>query len=452
MATVTLPRARTKEISPRRENVEILRASVFHTPKNPFLHADALEMFADGALAIHAGRVAACGDYIAVRARYPDATVRDMRGSCILPGLVDTHIHFPQARILGGLGYSLPDWLSQIALPEEARLEDPSRVHALAREFVHSLASNGTTTALVFGSHFAEATAGLFDAAARRGLRVISGLVLSDRLLLPTLHQTPAAALRDCRSLIERFHNRSRLSYAVTPRFAVSASEAMLEVCQSLMREEPTLRFTTHINENTEEIEQVAQLFPWAEDYLSVYEKFELVGRRSVLAHDVHGKESELQRLAAHQASVAHCPCSNSALGSGIFPMHRHLDAGVRFALGTDVGAGTGFGILKEALQAHLMQRIAPEPMVLTPGRMLWMATRAGAEALCMDDEVGDFTVGKAADLVVLRPPPGSALHNIFAHVDGDAARMLAALLTLAGQDCVGEVRVEGDVVFEGKP
>lgn len=451
MATVTVPRARTKAVTPRRENVEILRAAVFHTPKNPFQHSDALAMFADGALAIHSGRIAACGDYIVVRAQYPDAVVRDMRGGCILPGLVDTHVHFPQSRIVGGIGYSLRGWLDNLALPEEARLEDPSRVPALAREFVHGIASHGTTTALVFGSHFSDATAGLFDAAARRGIRVVSGLVLSDRLLLPTLYQTPDAAFRESKSLIERFHSHSRLSYAVIPRFAISASEAILEVCQALMREDASLRFTTHINESADEVERVAQLFPWADDYLSVYEKYELIGRKSVLAHDVHVKESELKRLAERQASVAHCPCSNAALGSGIFPMRRHLEAQVRFSLGTDIGAGTGFGILKEAMQAYMLQRVAPEPVVLTSAQMLWMATRAGAEALSMEDEIGDFTVGKAADLVVLRPPQGSPLHSIFTHAEGDPERMLAALLTLAGQDCVGEVRVEGDAVFEGK-
>jgi guanine deaminase len=452
MATATLPGLRTKKIAPQRESVEILRAAVFHTPKNAFQYADALAAFADGAIAIHAGRVAACGDYIAVRAQFPDAVVRDLRGGCIVPGLIDTHVHFPQMRIIGGLGYSLLDWLDKLALPEEARLADRTRAHAVAREFVHGLVSHGTTTALVFGSHFAEATAELFGAAERRGIRVTSGLVLSDRLLRPELHQTPDAAFRLSKTLIERFHGHARLRYAVTPRFALSASEAMLEVCQSLLHEDSSLTFTTHINENPDEIGQVAKLFPWAADYLAVYEKYDLIGHRSVLAHNVHASTDELKRLAARDASVAHCPCSNAALGSGIFPMRRHLEAQVRFALGTDVGAGTGFSMLKEALQAYSMQRVAPEAMVLNAAQMLWMATRSGAEALSMENEIGDFTPGNAADLVYFRPPPGSTLHTVFANTDEDPERMLAALLTLAGQDCVGEVRVEGDVVFEGKP
>src|SRR5258707_5054967 len=108
-----------------------------------------------------------------------------------------------------------------------------------ARVFVRALAANGTTTALVFGSHFAPATACLFEAAGAAGLRVVSGLVVSDRLLRPDLHRAPEAAYRDSADLIRTFHGRGRLLYAVTPRFALSTSEAMLEMCQTLLRENP---------------------------------------------------------------------------------------------------------------------------------------------------------------------------------------------------------------------
>jgi guanine deaminase len=209
--------------------VKILRAAIFHTPRNPFLTANALVGYADGALAIENGNVVDCGDYSSVAKTYPEAAVNDLRGGYILPGFIDTHVHFPQVRILGGLGYGLLDWLEQLALPEEARLSDAACASAIAQEFVAALAADGTTTALAFGSHFAGATAALFTAAEQRGLRIFSGLVLSDRLLLPELHQTPDAAHRDSKALIDRFGS---LRYAVMPRFAVSASEAMLSVCQ----------------------------------------------------------------------------------------------------------------------------------------------------------------------------------------------------------------------------
>lgn len=428
--------------------IEILRAAIFHTPRNAFDSAAALVYFGDGALAIGGGEIVACGVYSEVRRDHPDAAVRDLRGSYIVPGFIDTHIHFPQARIIGGLGYSLLDWLEGLTLPEEAKLADSTYAAEIAREFLGHLVAHGTTTALVFGAHFASAMATFFEAAGRSGLRIVSGLVLADRGLRPDLHQTPENAYEESKSLIRRFHGNNRLAYAVTPRFALSSSESMLEVCDALLREDRSLCFTTHLNENRREVEEVTRLFPWALDYLSVYERFHLPGRRSVFAHNIYGDGAQLQRLAEHRAAVAHCPCSNASLGSGIFPMKRHLEARVPFALGTDVGGGTGFGLMKEALQAYLLQRLAPEPLTLTAAQMLYLATRAGAEALDMESRVGDFSSGKAADLVVLKPPAGSPLTGVLA-LNEDPSRILAAILTLAGAECVREVRVDGDIVYE---
>lgn len=426
---------------------ELLRATIFHTPRNPFHETAALEAFADGGLLLARGRVQALGDYASLRAAHPQAATRDLRGGFILPGFVDTHIHFPQVRVLGALGHTLLDWLERNTLPEEARMADRGYARQVASEFVRALSACGTTTALVFGAHFQEATSLLFEAAEAAGLRVSSGMVLSDRLLRPELHQSPDAAYKESKALIARHHGRKRLRYAVTPRFALSASEAMLEVCAALVKEHPDVLVQTHLNENDREISEVARLFPWADGYLAVYERFGLIGPRSVLAHNVHPQPEELVRLAVLGAAIAHCPSSNAALGSGIFPLRRHLEAGVRFALGTDVGGGTGFGMMKEALQAYLLQRLAPESVSLTPGQLLYLATRAGAEALGMAGEIGDFAPGKAADFVVLRPPARSPLAAVTAHADS-LERALAALLTMASADCVQEVCVEGEPVY----
>ncbi len=427
--------------------IEIFRATIFHTPKNPFHEPQALVAFMDGGLVVAQGRVVRCADYSEVAKAYPDAVVHDLRGRFILPGFIDTHVHFPQVRILGGLGFTLLDWLQHLALPEEARLADANYAATIADEFVGALAAHGTATALVFGSHFAPATAALFDAAARHGLRVVSGLVMSDHGLLPALHQSPAAAHRDTLALMQHCQGKPRLHYAVTPRFAFSVSEAMLEVCNALLADHPDARFTTHINESAEEIREVGRLFGWAKDYLAVYERYGLVGGRSVLAHNIHTSADELSRLGGHGAAIAHCPSSNAALGSGIFPMARHLASRVRFALGTNVGGGTGFGMMKEALMAYLLQRLAPSPLILSPATMLFLATRAGAEALAMEDEIGDFGEGKSADFVVLAPPAGSVLAGRLNCAE-TPDRILAALFTLAGTESVSEVRVGGDTVF----
>ncbi len=426
---------------------QLVRSTILHTPRNPFTSPHALEHFPDGALLLSAGLIQATGDYATLRAAHPDAEVHDLRGGVLLPGFIDTHVHFPQGRIIGGLGAGLLDWLNLFALPEEVRMAQPDYARAVATEFVHALAAHGTTTALVFGSHFHAATQSLFDAASARGLRIVSGLVLSDRLLPEPLLTTADRAYRESRALIERFHGRDSLGYAVTPRFALSASEPILEVCQTLLREFPSVWFQTHLNENPQEIADVLQAFPWAPDYLSAYTCYGLATPRSVFAHNVHPAEAELATLSASGSSVSHCPCSNAFLGSGLFPMRRHLAAGVRFALGTDVGAGTGFGMLKEALQCYLMQRLLPDGVPLTPAHLLYLATRAGAEALGLEAQTGDFTPGKSADFVHLRPPEGSVLASALVRAEGPE-RLLAALITLGGAESVREVRVRGQVVF----
>ena len=426
---------------------ELLRAPLFHTPRNPFQDPKALECYEDGGLLVIGGRVAGCGDYSRLHDAHPEVPSVDLRGGFLLPGFIDTHIHFPQLRVLGGLGRSLLDWLEHCALPEEARMADHAHACRVARAFVHLLASHGTTTAMVFGAHFAPATAAFFEAADAAGLRIAAGQVLSDRRLRPELHQTPERAYRESSLLIERFHRKGRLLYAVTPRFALSTSEAMLEVCQTLLREHDGLLLQTHLNENLEEIAEVAHLFPSAADYLAVYERYGLSRPGAVMAHDVHPTESEIDRLAESGAAVAHCPSSNAALGSGLFPLKRHINAGVRCTLGTDVGGGTGFGMLKEGLQAYMLQRVALDGMLLDAGHLLYLATLAGAEALGLGEETGDFGIGKSADLVYIRPPAESALAAVLER-EQSPEQMLSAIFTLAGAESVREVRVAGSIVY----
>lgn len=426
----------------------LLRAPILHTPRNPFKSAtNALETFSDGALVIQDNKIIALGHFADIQVAYPQMEVQDLRGGVLLPGLIDTHVHYPQIRVIGGLGMTLLDWLERNTMPEELRFADAVYARTVAKEFLHGLSAHGTTTALVFGCHFAVGQGEFFREALASGLRIISGMVLSDRLLRPEMHQTPERAYQASTDLIRRFHQQGTLLYAVTPRFSLSASEAMLEVCQTLQREHSSLRFTSHINENDREIETVKGLFPWAKDYLETYERFDLLHRHSVLAHSVHPTDSELSRMAASKTSISHCPCSNAALGSGIFPMTRHLRHGVHVSLGTDVGGGTGFSLFKEALQAYMLQRLAPDGTMLSPAHMLYLCTLAGAEALGLEAQVGDLSVGKDADLVYLRPPAKSPLEAVMKHAV-TPERMLAGIFALAGQESIKQVWVSGQTVY----
>ncbi|MDB5046334.1 MAG: amidohydrolase [Deinococcus sp.] len=426
----------------------LYRATFLHTPANPFESDHALQIEDDGGLLVQSGSIVQSGSYTDVRAAYPAEPVEDLRGGLLLPGFIDTHVHYPQVRVIGGLGLPLLEWLDTITLPEEAKFGEDAYAAAIAREFVSGLTSNGTTTALIFGSHFASAVRILFQEASRAGLRAVAGQVVSDRMLRPELHTTPDRAYAEGKALIEEWHGRGRTLYAVTPRFSLSASEGILDACAALMTEFPDVRFTSHINENGREVETVRELFPGSRDYLDTYQRAGLVTRRSVLAHSIHPNDRELGAMAEHRCTAAHCPCSNSALGSGLFPLKRHLAAGVHVSLGTDVGGGTGFSMLKEGLQAHFMQQLmGPDGVPLSPAHLLYLATRAGAEALQLEGQLGDFSTGKSFDAVYLRPAAGSVMATVLSHAPS-TERALASLFAGGTQSDVAQVWVAGDLVY----
>ena len=428
----------------------IFRGTVIDTTADPFVEDPDVALFAedDCGLLVRDGVIMARGRYAEVMAEHGGDDVVDLRGGVIVPGFVDAHVHFPQVRVIGGLGRPLLDWLEHCALPEEARLADRAYAEAVAAEFLHGLVSSGTTSALVFGSHFADAVDALFTAADTVGLRITTGQVLSDRVLMPNLLTTPERALAEGRALIERWHGHGNLRYAVTPRFSLSASEPMLDACAELL-DSDGIWFTTHINENGAEIDQVNSFFPARRHYLDTYHHHGLVTPRSVLAHNVHAGDHELEVLAEARAWIAHCPTSNAALGSGLFPLRRHVRHRVGVALGSDVGAGTGFSLLKEGLQAYFAQQLlGPDGYPLSPVHLLHLATRAGAQALGLADRVGDLGVGRQLDAVWLRPVPGSTLDVVLGHA-ADAGEALAKIFALGTSADVAGVWVGGRQLYQ---
>jgi guanine deaminase len=424
--------------------VTLVRARVLDTPDDPFT-GGTLRHDEDAGLLVVDGVVAARGPFSRLRAAHPDAEVLDLRDGVLLPGFVDTHVHYPQVRVIGALGLPLLEWLDRCALPEECRFAETAYARLVAREFVDGLVAAGTTTALVFGSHFSAAVDMLFEEVAARGLRVTSGLVVSDRALPEPLLTTPERAYDEALALAGRWHGAGRTRYAVTPRFSYSAGPDVLDACAAVLRDVPGTWFTSHVNENPAEVSAVSRLFAEAAHYVGTYDMHGLLGERAVLAHDVHPTDDELGVLAARGTAVAHCPTSNAALGSGLFPLRRHVEHGVRVALGSDVGAGTGFSLLKEGLQASFAQALlGPAGLPLTSTHLLFLATRAGALALGLADEVGDLSVGRRFDAVWVRPPADGTLEVCLRHAacPEDA---LAKVFALAGPADVAGVWVAGD-------
>jgi guanine deaminase len=421
----------------------LVRARVLDTPEDPQT-GGVLRSDDDCGLLVDDGVITARAAYADLRAANPDVHALDLREGVLLPGLVDTHVHYPQVRAIGALGMPLLEWLELCALPEECRLADAAYAQAVAEEFLFGLVSAGTTTALVFGSHFATAVGALFGEAERVGLRITSGLVVSDRELPADLLTTPERALAESLALASRWHGHGRLRYAVTPRFSLSAGDDLLAACATVHHEVAGSWFTSHVNENPAEVAYVAELFPDRAHYVDTYDAHGLVGPHAVLAHNVHPTDDELRVLGSRGASVANCPTSNAALGSGLFSQRRHDDFGVRVALGSDVGAGTGFSLFKEGLQAYFHQRLlGPDGVPLTSAHLLHLATRAGALALGLDDEVGDLSVGKQFDAVWVRPRADDPLDVCLRHA-ASPDDALAKVFALGGDSDVAGVWVGG--------
>lgn len=420
----------------------VYRATVLDTPADPFT-GGTLRAASDIALAVTDGLITARGSFDTVRAASPSDEVVDLRDGVLLPGFVDTHVHYPQIRAIGGLGKPLLDWLEHSALPEEAKLHDRSYAARIADEFVHGLVDAGTTSALVFGSHFTGAVDALFRSVHHRGLRVTSGLVVSDRLLREDLLTTPERAYDESVRLAARWQGHDRIRYAVTPRFSYSCTAAMLDACGAAYKDIDDAWCTSHVNENVTEVAEVARLFGGS-SYVATYQDHGLLGARTVLAHNVHPTEAELRMLAAGRASVAHCPTSNASLGSGMFPLAAHLRHGVRVAMGTDVGGGTGFSLLKEGLQAYFLQSLlGGDGVALTPAHLLHLITAAGADALGLREQVGDLSIGKRFDAVLVAPHHHSPLGVGIRHAAG-AEDALAKIFALGTPADIAQVWVDG--------
>lgn len=424
--------------------MRLVRGTLLDTPDDPFL-GGALRAEEDGGLLVDDdGIITARGAYADLASTHPGAGVVDLSGGLVLPGFVDTHVHFPQLRCIGALGMPLLEWLEKCALPEEARMAETAYAAEVARAFVGALANAGTTTALVFGAHQPGAVELLFTEAERVGVRITSGLVVGDRELRDDLLTTPSRAYDEGLTLAKRWHGAGRLRYAVTPRFSVSCTPDLLDSCAALLNEVPDALLTSHLNENCAEIERVRELFPGS-SYVDTYADHGLLGPTSVFAHDVHPDLAELGALAAAGAAVAHCPTSNLCLGSGLFPMRAHLDAGVRVALGSDVGAGTGLSLFKEGLQAYFVQQaLGAAGVPLTAAHLLHLATASGAAALGLSSTVGSFSEGLAYDALWLRPTPDTPL-DILLRYAASADDALAKAFAHGTSADVAQVWVAGE-------
>lgn len=379
------------------------RSSFFHCLDDPGPKSDAaaVEYVEDGLLVVEDGNITAFGPATELLpAMRVGTVVEDLDGKLVLPGLIDCHVHYAQLDIIASYGERLLDWLNRYAYPAEARFADRAHGREVADAFLTELLRNGTTTAFVFATVFPESVDAIFEAAEVRGMRLIAGKVLMDRMCPAVLRDDADTAYADSRALIERWHGTARLGYAITPRFALTSSEAQLAAAGRLAAEFPDVWVHTHLAENAEEVDEIARQFPWSRSYLDVYDHFGLLRERSVFAHCLHLGAADRALLAKKGGAGAFCPTSNLFLGSGLFDLDAMAEAGVPVGLATDVGAGTSLSLLRTMSEAYKVLHLRSQ--TLPAARAIYLATLGAARALRLDDVIGNFSVGKEADFIVI--------------------------------------------------
>ncbi|TDX31042.1 guanine deaminase [Modicisalibacter xianhensis] len=382
----------------------------------------------DGALWLENGRIRAMAEYLKLEPELPEGIeVVDYRDKLMMPGFIDSHVHYVQLEIMASYGRQLLDWLNEYTFPEECRFAERAHAEAIADAFLDETLRVGTTTAQVFCTSHPNSVDTFFSAAHRRGLRMLAGKVLMDRHAPDALVDDTYGGIRDTERLIGDWHGKGRLGYTLTPRFAPTSTREQLDATGGLLRNAPDLHLQTHLSENQGEIAWVAELFPEASDYLNVYERYGLVGPKSTFAHGIHLSQDARNRLAQAGANIAFCPTSNLFLGSGLFDRLACREAGLNVSLASDIGGGTdlsGFGTLKAAYQVG---QLINQP--LTPWQGFYRLTLGNARALHLETHIGSLREGAEADIVVLDPKATPLLERRMARTASLSERLFALMI-----------------------
>jgi len=379
------------------------RASLLHFHADPAFTDDACAWHRDGLLIVESGHVRAAGEHDQLIATLPAGTpVHDWRGRLIVPGFIDTHLHFPQTDIIASPAPGLLPWLETYTFPTERQFGDPQHAREVAGFFLDELARNGTTTAMVYCSVHRQSAEAFFEESAVRNLRMAAGKVMMDRNCPEFLRDSAEGGARDSEELIRKWHGRGRQMYAITPRFAPTSSEAQLQLAGELAAAYPEVYLQTHVAENTDEVAWVKSLFPQARSYLDVYDRYRMLRPRAMYGHCLWLDDADRARMAESGAAAAICATSNLFLGSGLFDFPRADAAGVALSIATDVGGGTAFSMLRTMNETYKMARIGGN--YLPALRMFYLATLGGARAMGLEGTIGNFRAGAEADFIVLDP------------------------------------------------
>lgn len=414
-----------------------------------------LQLESDGLLVIerHAdgvARVKAIGPHALLHAQYPTLSCTDWRGRWIAPGFVDLHIHYAQTDVIASPADGLLPWLNNYTFPQEIRFADPAHAQEVACFFFDELMRHGVTTALTFATAHTASVDAFFQEAQQRQLRMLGGRVLQDRHSPDGLRDASAQqSLYETEALIGRWHGVDRLGYAITPRFAPTSSEEQLRGAGELAAQHPSVWVQTHVAENADEIQWVAELFPQARSYLGVYEEMGLLRERSVYAHCLHLDASDRDLMAERSAAAAVCPTSNLFLDSGFFNFELAQSHKLLHGLASDVGGGTSFSPFHTMHAAYTVgrQSAGKTGHSLSAAHLWWLHTAGAAKALGLQGVVGNLAVGCEADFVVLNPQSTPLIARRTAAANS-LQEQLFAMIVLGDDRLIEQVMVNGRLAF----
>ncbi len=404
--------------------------------------SDAWSFEEDGGLVVENGVIVAAGAYASLP-RGADDVVIDHRPYLIIPGFIDAHAHFPQMQVIGSYGAELLDWLNNYTFPAETRFASEAHAAQIASAFLDEMVRQGTTTSAVYCTVHPQSAEAFFAESERRGMAMVAGKVMMDRNAPDALTDDARRSYEDTKALIGKWHGRGRLSYAITPRFAITSTPAQLEAAGALAREFPDCHVQTHLSENHAEIAFTNSLYPDCGDYAGIYERYGLTGRKSLFGHSIHLSEREADALSESGSVAVFCPTSNLFLGSGLFDYQRYRRRSkpLRMAIATDVGGGTNYSMLRTLDEGYKV--IAASGEKLDPMRAFWQVTRGNAEALSLAESLGSLEKGRFADLVVLDTRATPAMRLRMETVT-TLAEELFLLQTLGDDRAVVETYVAG--------
>jgi len=403
--------------------------------------------YEDGLMVVKGERIVEVGDYVELSVRYnSEGSIVNFKDSLIMPGFIDSHIHYPQYKVISSYGTSLLEWLNKYTFVEEQKFSDSQYAGKIAELFIDELIKNGTTTAMTFCTSHKQSVDVFFTAAEKRNVRMIAGKVMMDRNAPVGLCDDIDSSYKDSKSLIEKWHNKGRLSYAVTPRFAPTSTEGQLTQAAKLLTEHPDILLQTHLNENSEEIAWVKELYPESRNYFDVYDKHGLSGPNSVFGHCIYNTVEEYKRMAETSSKVALCPASNLFLGSGLFNLDELESYGIDVALASDVGGGDSFSMFNVMSQAYKVCRL--NGYNLDPVKAFYLTTLAAAKILGVDERIGNFEPDKEADFIVLDLNATELITQKMQTVK-DISDLLFSLMMLGDDRLVNEVYILGQCAYK---